>query len=72
MGDESLIEAINTMLCCTPLECSKESHCLLVAKKLRDLLELHQPHEIAPEPDPDLDPDDVMHYAPTCWEWSGC
>jgi len=69
MSDESLNAAINAMMTCTPLECSRESHCLLVAKKLRDLLDLNAPHRIEPEPEPD--PGVITDYAPT-WECPGC
>ncbi len=67
MGDEALIEALNVVLTCAPGECGREAACLTVALKLRDLLAIHQPHVIAPEPEPLA----VTAPVPT-WECPGC
>ena len=66
IDDETLTTAMNVMLTCSPLECSKESACALVAKHLRDLLAVHEPHVIAPEAD------DVIADYGTGWECPGC
>lgn len=57
---------MDVMLTCSPLECSKESACLLVAKHLRDLLADYSPHVIAPEPE------DAAHGYVPGWECPGC
>lgn len=72
MDDEVLIEAVNTMLTCAPGECAKESACLLGAKQVKDWLALYGEHQSVMTPEHEPDPDEVMHYAPSCWEWSGC
>ena len=65
-ADDRLTAAMDVMLTCSPLECSKESACLLVAKHLRDLLMVHEQHVIAPEPE------DAAHGYVPGWECPGC